>query len=267
MSEEDRYSSLHKKIQAEKKELKKGPIKAYELAGKVASNLKLLKSLIQSEKVKLGLFEEKNPLTKPSEGSTVENLQNMIVAELSDYDEIELAKFSIPKKYFDECYELLVSAWRRKVNKNYSQTLTFIQVHFSKESFRAFVIALSLNVTLKALRLEDCGLEEYEMKLLAVLIKIHPSLTFLHLDKNPIKDEGLTSLLAALKHNEHLIHLSLIETSLSDKGALKIVDALPSRPLKSLHLEKNRFEEGSVKALIKAANGLDCNLTYDEAYN
>lgn len=260
MSEKDRYESLRKNISHEESSSREGPIRASQVEGSLIQNLKLLRSLMQSEKVKLGLFESKNSTAS----STYDKIKSQIIEELCSYPEENLAIFKIPKKYFDECFELLISAWRIKISRSYSQTLTFSQIQFSKESFRAFVVALTLTVSLRALRLENCSLKPQDMSLIAVMVKVHPNLTYLHLDRNPISDEGLLALIPSLRFSETLKHLSLIETNLTDEGALALSHELQYHPLKSLHLERNNLSANCIGALLKIAQG-ECELTYDSA--
>lgn len=262
---EEKYSFLRKNIQSENKSSKREPFKAFEIQGKILQNLKLLKSLIQSEKVQQNFFDQEDYSKLNLEKNGVKKIQNKIVDELVECKDEDLARFSIPKKYYDECYELLISAWRRKVNQKYSQTLTFTEFTFNLESFRAFIVAISLNVTLKALRLEACKLKEKEMKLLGVFIKIHPTIQILHLDNNPIKDEGLELILAALKFNDQLLHLSLVNTFITNISAKRLSETISQRPLKSLNLEKNKFNQDSLGILITACTAAGCELLYDLA--
>lgn len=176
----------------------------------------------------------------------------------------QLALFEVPKKFFDECFELLISAWRRRIHQSFPQTLTLEHIPFSKSSFRAFVIALSLNVSLKALRLDNCSLKPYEMKLLAVFIKVHPSLVFLHLDHNAILDEGLYSISAALKDNETIEHVSLIDTHITDEGALSLCHLVEKKQLKTLHLDKNKLTEKSILPLQELFFKTEGVFTFDE---
>ena len=258
----DRYNFIHNKLPSSHDSKKKDKIAASDLEGEVVKNLKLLKGLIRSEKVKGQLFAP--DAESVSSRAPLETVQNKIIEELFSLGLNTLALFSVPKKYFDECFELLISAWRRKIQHHYPQTLTFEDVKFSKESFRAFIIALSLNVSLKALRLQHCRLRTFEIKLLAVLIKVHPTLIFLHLDHNPFGDEGLYSVIAALRLNEKIEHLSLIDTDITDVGALKLCSLISSRPLKSLHLDKNNLTKKSIEELSKINEGSQDVITFDE---
>lgn len=262
MSESDRFESLRKNISHNESTPREAPIKASQVEGSLIQNLKLLRSLIQSEKVKQNLFDKNQPKNLQKKPSTHEKIKSQIIEELCSYSEEKLAAFTIPKKYFDECFELLISAWRIKISRSFSQTLTFFRIHFSKESYRAFVVALTLNVSLKALRLEECFLSAHDMNLIAVMVKVHPNLTFLHLDKNPISDEGLMILLPSLRYSETLKHLSLVETNLTDEGATELCNALAYRSLKSLHLERNDLSAHSISALLKILHG-ECEFTYD----
>lgn len=260
---DDRYKFIHHQLPQEESQKSSESIDASDLEGKVIENLKLLKGLIQSEKVKtqsLPAFLE----NKDSDKDPVKNIQNKIVDELFEFDIYKLALFAIPKKFLDECFELIIAAWRRKIQQHYPQTLSLEKIHFSKESFRAFIIALSLNVSLQALKLQNCSLKEYEIKLLAVFIKIHPTLIYLHLDDNPFSDEGLYSIVAALKYNTHIEHLSLINTNLTDKGATALCTLLLKRALKSLHLEKNVFSIETIERFKQLMDASKIIITFDE---
>ncbi|MCH9632461.1 MAG: hypothetical protein S4CHLAM6_07970 [Chlamydiae bacterium] len=263
MSEpKDHFNFIHRKLPSDKDRAEKDFISASGMQGELVENLKLLKALIQSEKVKTNLLN--SDLTAQKNQSPLEKVQETIIEELSTLDIEKLALFDMSKKYIEECFELLISAWRRKIQHNYPQTLTFAHIRFSKVSFKAFIIALTLNVTLKALRLESCQLGPFEIKLLAVLIKVHPALEFLHLDHNPVEDEGLYSIIAALKVNTQIEHLSLIDTQITDEGALQLGPLILKRPFKSLHLEKNKLTKKSLTELQKACEGSYNILTYDE---
>lgn len=259
---EDRFKFVHKKLPSDKDRAEKDFISASGMEGELVENLKLLKAMIQSEKVKTNLLNTK-PVSENSQ-SPLEKMQETIIGELFELNIDKLALFDMQKKYYEECFELLISAWRRKIQHNYPQTLTFEHIKFSKVSFRAFIIALSLNVTLKALRLDSCKLEPFKIKLLAVLIKVHPTLEFLHLDKNPIEDEGLDSIIAALKVNSQIQHLSLIETQITDEGVSKLCRLILKRPFKSLHLEGNKLTKKSLNELQEANEGTYNIITYDE---
>ncbi len=263
MSEpKDRFNFVHKKLPSDKDKAEKDFISASGMEGELVENLKLLKAIIQSEKVKTNLLNTE-PATE-NNPSPIEKVQKSIIDELFDLDIDKLALFDMKKKYFEECFELLISAWRRKIQHNYPQTLTFEHIKFSKVSFRAFIIALSLNVTLKALRLDSCKLNPFKIKLLAVLIKVHPTLEFLHLDKNPIGDEGVDSIIAALKVNSQIQHLSLIETHITDEGISKLCQLISKRPFKSLHLDRNQLTKKSINKLHEANEGSYNVITYDE---
>ncbi len=255
---EDPFRFLHHKITPSKSSKSNEPIQASALTGKVISNLRLLKSLMQSESATSKLFDP------PSKESKSQVIKDQIVDELSQYEIGPLSQIVIPKRFFNHCFELLVLAWKKKIHAKTPTTLTLKDNPFSKESFRAFIIALSLNVSLSALRLERCSLAEYEMKLLAVFVKIHPTLTYLYLDENPLKDEGIPPLIAALEGNKQLLHLSLVKTELTDQGAGALCKQIASWSLQRLYLEKNDFSPRICKELQRVCLQAQCRLSIDD---
>ncbi len=256
---DDHYKFIPKKILSSHSDPILFPIHATELNEDLLKNLKLLKSLIQSEKVKESHF---NSSKEPSQ--TIRHLQDKIIHELYDYSVDKLASFSIPQEYFEDFYELFIAAWRKKVHNNYAKIIPFKNLVFSRQSFRAFIIAASLNVTLSALQLENCNLGEAEIKMLCMLIKVHPTLEHLNLNNNLLDDHCFSLLTHALKDNSTIIDLSLAQTQMSDKGAYGLIGVIKKGNLKSLNIEKNSFKKETIEALEKIARQTLCHLIFDD---
>lgn len=259
---EDRLKSLRNRIKPQDpSSTAPEKIHASSLEGHILENLKLLKSLIRGEKVRLQQFEEKNP--EKIKNGPIEKLKNKIASEFFKLSIEDLALFTIPKKLQEDCFDMLIQAWRKRVYDEFSQTLTLIDLKFSKESFKAFVIALSLNVSLKALRLDRCRLKMDKIQILAVFIKVHPTITVLHLDGNPLYDEGLQALAEALHHNETLLHLSCNKTMLSDESLPILLKMIKKGVLQTLSVTDNEFSEKTKDALVEAAIGSNCVITVE----
>lgn len=254
---------LHKKIPSHSPSDDSFEIQASSLEGKIVDNLKLLKSLIRGEKVRLNQFVEEKRTSQSQKDLAIESLQKKIIDEFLRLDLRELALLVVPKKLQEECFDILVKAWRKKISEEFSQTLTLLHLKFSKESFRALVIALSLTVSLKALRMDHCHLTAFESKLLAVFIKVHPTIQVLHLDDNPLTDEGFESLASALKLNETLIHLSLNKTDIGDDSLSDLEQLVSRGQYQSLSLKENAFSSEACRHLIELAFEKNCQLILD----
>lgn len=241
----------------------KKQIHASQLEGKVIENLKLLKSMISGEKVRLFQFQQSELTSQKQTDSSIETLKKKIISEFLHLDLKALAAISIPKKLRSECFDLLIQAWRKKIASEYSQVLALLDLKFSKESLRALVIALSLNVELKALRIDHCDIGVLEAKLLAVFIKVHPSITVFHLNHNPLTDEGFLSLAAALLQNESIKNVSLNEVQLTDKSLALLLELLDLEIYQSMSLENNLFSEKAISILREKAEEKKCDLTLE----
>lgn len=258
--DKDRFHFVHKQWTEHK--ASKDKIDAQAIQGGVLVNLKLLKATLQSEKAKqfsLNPGDEKSGAPTP-----VDTLKLKIIDELFNYPVDQLANFDVPRRYYEECFELLIAAWRRRIHQSYPQTLTLQNIKFTKSSFKAFAVALSLNTSMQALRLEHCHLTPYEVQLLAVFIKIHPSLIYLHLDHNPITDDGMSLLINALFSNDHIEHLSLVNTDITDRSALKLYEQLQKKRYKTLRLDKNHLTERSLKPIRKIYENSQDLFMFDE---
>jgi hypothetical protein len=261
---EDRLKSLRDRIKIQDSSpTVPGKIQASSLEGRILENLKLLKSLIRGEKVRLHQFEEGASSSEKNKNSAVEKLKDKIISEFLKLSIQELALFSIPKKYQEECFDMLIQAWRKRVYDEFSQTLTLVDLKFSKESFRAFIIALSLNISLKALRLDRCRLKIDKIQMLAVFIKVHPTITVLHLDSNPLYDEGLHALAEALVHNETLLHLSCNNTKLTDESLPILLKMIKRGVLQTLSVTDNEFSEKTKYAVVAASSEGHCVVTVE----
>lgn len=256
---DDHYKFIPKKILSSHSDPILFPIHACDLNADLLKNLKLLKLLIQSEKVKESHF---NNSQEPSQ--TIRHLQDKVIHELYDYNIDKLASFSIPQEYFEDFYELFIAAWRKKVHNNYAKIIPFKNLTFSPQSFRAFIIAASLNVTLSALQLENCSLGEPEIKMLCMLIKVHPTLEHLNLSHNRLEEHSMSLLSHALKDNSTIMDLNLAQTEMSDKGAYNLIGVIKQGKLKTLNIEKNSFKKETIEALEKAARQNLCDLIYDD---
>lgn len=260
---EDRLKSLRNRISAQNT-TSTSKIQATSLEGRIIENLKLFKSLIRGERVRLNQFVSKDLSSESQKNSAVEKLKNKIIGEFLELELKELALIKIPKKLQEECYDLLVQAWRKKVYHEFSQTLTFLDLKFSKDSFKAFVIALSVSVSLRALRLDRCRLKADKIKLLAVFIKVHPSITVLHLDDNPMGDESFLSLASALAYNDTLLHLSCNKAKLTDESLPVIIELLNKGKLQTLSITHNDFSEESKDKLVDVAVENNCVITVED---
>lgn len=254
---------IYKRISSHSPSSEPFDIQASSLEGKIVNNLKLLKSLIRGEKVRLSQFVEENRTSQEQKDSAIESLQKKIINEFLRLDLSQLALLVIPKKLQEECFDILVQAWRKKITEEYSQTLTLLHLKFSKESFRALVIALSLTVSLKALRIDHCNLKAFEAKLLAVFIKVHPTIQVLHLDDNPLSDEGFESLASALKSNETLVHISLNKVDITDESVSDLEELVLRGQCQSLSIKENSFSKEACRNLITIAFEKDCQLTIE----
>ncbi len=254
---------LHKKISSHSPSNDPKEIQASSLESKIVDNLKLLKSLIRGEKVRLNQFVQEELTSQSQKDSAIESLQKKIINEFLRLNLAQLALLVVPKKLQEECFDILVQAWRKKITEEYSQTLTLLHLKFSKESFRALVIALSLTVSLKALRIDHCHLTTFESKLLAVFIKVHPTVQVLHLDDNPLTDEGFKSLASALKDNETLVHLSLNKIDIGDESLSDLEELVSRGHYQSLSVKENSFSNEACRNLIEIAFEKDCQLTLE----
>lgn len=262
MSDDPNYF-FHKNIHKAKRPSEHSEIHASSLEGDIIHNLKLLKSLMRGERARLDAFISKDLSSKEQKDTAIHQMQTKIIEEFLSLETSQLAQVVVPKKLQEDCFDLLIQAWRKKIYNEYSQTLTLLDLQFSRESFRAFVIALSLNVTLKALRLDRCDLDPFKIKLLAVFIKVHPSVTVLHLDENPVKDEGFKSLQAALIHNDTIVHLSCNRAQLTDKSQKCLENLLKKGIFKSISLKENAFSDLVKKELSFLAEKKVCELTFE----
>ena len=258
---EDRFRSIQKRINPP--ENKSSEIHAQEIEGKIIHNLRLLKSLIRGERVRLDQFIEKDLASDTDKESSIQKLKNKIIDLFFGLDTPLLAAIDIPKKFREECFDLIVQGWRKKITSEYSQTLTLLDVKFSKESFRAFVVALSFSVTLRALRLEHCSLREKEAEMLAIFLKVHPAITVFHLDNNPIEDAGFERFSSALLENDTLIHLSLNQSHLTDKSLPAILSLLEERRYQSISLKENEFSEKGQEEMKSVAQSSGTELFLD----
>ena len=242
------------------KSLKKSskPIQASLLEGKILENLKFLKSLLQTEAIRHSSLQQENQ--KHSQSKSVEK---QIIDQLSALDEASLAKFEIPKKYHAICFDLLTQAWRKKIHENYSQIVSFSDLSFSKVSIKSFVIALSLNVELQALRLDHAHLTLEHSKILAVLIKVHPTLRVLHLNDHPLKDEGFIPLFEALSLNNQLVNLSINAIGLTDESGDRLMKLIKKGNLQFLSLVDNHLSESLKDQLLEQANAEEMRLDLD----
>lgn len=220
------------------------------IEGKVVENLRLLQSLLRTEKIQFNQFKETDSSSSQKNTSST-RLKNKIVDQISLLDLKNLAQFSIPKKYQKVCFDLLSSAWRKKIYEKYSQILHLVDLSFSKESLKALVIALSLNVDLKALRIERCSISLAQTKLLAVFIKVHPSLNVFYLNNNPVGDQGIEPIFEALNFNDSITHLSLEQLKLTDHIIDPLEELLKKKKYQEIYLRGNEFSKKIERELIE----------------
>lgn len=238
-------------------------IKASLLEGKIIENLTFLKGLIRGEKARLTHFEDDSNATKRKENPQITQLKKKIIDQFLYFDMTKLAALSIPKKLQEECFELLMQAWRQKTAKEFSKTMTLTHLKFSKESFKALIIALSLNVELHALRLDSCFLRAQEASAISLLIKVHPSLSILHLNHNPLKDEGFKILSEALLQNDTLTHLSFNEIELSDESIDELEEVIKWGNYKSVSLKQNLLSDENQELLIDKAHQKEMEIYFE----
>ncbi len=198
--------------------------------------LSLLRPVLFGEKIRQSLPNA------PSGNTFI--TKNEMIRDLSKEPTEELAKIQLPQKYRDPGREILTFAWREKITEEFPQTLTLRQIDFSEESFRCFMIALSLSVSFRALRLDNCFLDERMIRFPALLLKIHPSLAYLYLDNNPIGDEGVRILCKGLKENSSLQYLSLRNTGITDKSLEMLEEVIRERPMRFIDSEDNGIDPG-----------------------
>ncbi len=260
---EDPYESFKKNIPSQPPSSESSNIHAVFLDEKIIENLKLLKSLIRGEKVRFNQFIKDELVTEKQKKSAIESLQKKIIKEFSFWNLSKLAQLIIPKKVEEECFNILVHAWRQKIFHEYSQTLTLLKLSFSKESFRALVIALSLSVNLKALRIEHCYLDFKQAKIFAVFIKVHPTIHVLHMSDNPFQDKGFLSIATSLMQNNTIKHLHLDKIQVTDKSLPYIEEMLKAKKYLTFSLKGNLFSEECVLNLKQIALDVGCELTLE----
>lgn len=242
-----RYKKVLKKLNQETSKLKE-EFKASSIEGKVIENLKLLKSLIRGEKVSLKHFQVDQDQKATD---TISELKSKISDDLLNYPTKELASFVIPKRYQEDCLDLLTDAWRKKIQKSYPTTLTFSSLSFSNDSFRAFIMALTLNVSLKALNLKKCKLGDIQIKFLALLIRIHPTLEYLHLENQDLSENRLSILTHCIIESISIQNIGFKSCLLNDKNFNDLKKLTEFKNLKSLHLEENELSQAIEEELEK----------------
>lgn len=230
------------------------PIQASTIEGKIIKNLRFLQSMIRGEQARFDQFIQSNPQNSSSQENPIEILKQKIISLFVELDIADLASIDIPKKMQQDCFDLISRAWRKIIAERFSQTLTLTRMRFSRESFRAFVAALSFSVSLKALRLDQCHLGIKEAEMLAIFIKVHPSISLLHLNENPFGDEGFEILHYGLTRSDTLIHLSLERISLTDSSIPLIEELLLSPHYQYVSLKNNSFSESNLEKLQKIAD-------------
>lgn len=111
--------------------------------------------------------------------------------------------------------------------------LIFIHETITLKDINLLSQALRKNSSFKDLTVKRCKFEKDVFNLLMQIVKNHPSLSFLYLGQNAIKEEEVELLADALKENNHLTSLQL-STTLKDPIGITGIRAL-FQSIKSNH--------------------------------
>lgn len=204
------------------------------LKGKVRDKIRLIRQLLRGEKIRSVMMQS---------ASGLEKLKAGLLEELEILPIEELTQIKMPQEFSEEFNEIFIQAWRRKISKEFPQSLEIKNTIFSQSSFDALMEALLLNASLKAISIENCGLTEESCRQIAKVLRIHPLITSFHLDHNQIKSKGLAILAKSLKDSQ-LAHLSLEDNGIGPKGAKALTEQIVyAKSLHSINLKNNPLKE------------------------
>lgn len=141
------------------------------------------------------------------------------------------------------------------------QTLTLCENALGDRGVHAILTTIALP-ELRELNLIGNGITPKGARAVAGCLKALPSLGALNLSKNnQLGDEGAEAIAVGLKEgannqNEHLRHLYLYETGITDKGAQALAGCLAAcKSLEMLNLECNKLSEQGRRTLQEAVAG------------
>jgi Ran GTPase-activating protein (RanGAP) involved in mRNA processing and transport len=104
-----------------------------------------------------------------------------------------------------------------------------------------------------ALYLERHKLDNYDMKVIAELLKDNKSITSLDLRCNKISDEGAKALVEALKDNKTLVTLCLHNNNIGYEGMEYLADVLKiNKSITTINLSSNNIGDEGAKAIADA---------------
>jgi hypothetical protein len=131
--------------------------------------------------------------------------------------------------------------------------------HITFECMSILLTALPNNTTLKELHLQETGLHDMSVQILAqTLVLNNSSIKTLNLRKNNITDQGARYLTEMLKVNTTVNHLHLFGNPISKRGAKLLIDVTGhyNKCVRQLDLESN--ESTKLSCLRAIVNSTSC---------